>query len=127
MDSVVKNDCNCCAATCNTRLACLRVFLKYLGGKEIDYLYLYHNATLIPQLKEPKTKVKGMSKNAVRALLSVPDVTNKTGRRNLALISLLYATACRIDEVLSLKTGSCIWMQGSHILSSLVKEQRSER
>ncbi len=81
----------------------MRVFLKYLGGKEIDYLYLYHNATLIPQLKEPKTKVKGMSKNAVRALLSVPDVTNKTGRRNLALISLLYATACRIDEVLSLK------------------------
>ena len=50
-----------------------------------------------------KTKVKGMSKNAVKALMSVPDVTNKTGRRDLALIILLYATACRIDEVLSLK------------------------
>ena len=99
----LKNDRNCCAATCNNRLACLRVFLKYLGSKEIDYLYLYHDATLIPRLKEPKTKVKGMSKNAVKALMSVPDVTNKTGRRDLALIILLYATACRIDEVLSLK------------------------
>lgn len=124
---MVKNDRNCCAATCNNRLACLRVFLKYLGSKEIDYLYLYHDATLIPRLKEPKTKVKGMSKNAVKALMSVPDVTNKTGRRDLALIILLYATACRIDEVLSLKTSSCIWMLRSHISLSLAKEQRLER
>ena len=101
MDSMVKNDRNCCAATCNNRLACLRVFLKYLGSKEIDYLY--HDATLIPRLKEPKTKVKGMSKNAVKAMMSVPDVINKTGRRDLALIIFLYATACRIDEIMSLK------------------------
>lgn len=99
----LRNDRNCCAATCNNRLACLRVFLKYLGSKEIDYLHLYHDATLIPRLKEPKTKVKGMSKNAVKALMSAPDVTNTTGRRDLALIVLLYATASRIDEVLSLK------------------------
>ncbi|MGC6173955.1 tyrosine-type recombinase/integrase [Lacrimispora sp. 38-1] len=99
----LKNERNCCSETCNNRLACLRVFLKYLGSKEIDYLYLYHEATLIPRLKEPKTKVKGMSKNAVKALMSVPDATDKTGRRDLALIVLLYATACRIDEILSLK------------------------
>jgi site-specific recombinase XerD len=99
----LKNERNCCSETCNNRIACLRVFLKYLGSKEIDYLYLYHEATLIPRLKEPKTKVKGMSKNAVKALMSVPDATDKTGRRDLTLIVLLYATACRIDEILSLK------------------------
>lgn len=99
----LKNERNCCPATCNNRLACLRVFLKYLGNKELDFLYLYHEATLIPRLKTPKTKVEGMSKNAVKALMSVPDVTTKIGRRDLALIIILYATACRIDEILSLK------------------------
>lgn len=79
------------------------VIFRLLYSTGIDYLYLYHDATLIPRLKETKTKVKGMSKNAVRALMSVPDATNKTGRRDFALIILLYATACRIDEVLSLK------------------------
>lgn len=99
----LKNNRNCGAATCNNRLACLRVFLKYLGSKELDFLYLYHDATLIPRQKETKTKVKGMSKNAVKTLMSVPDVSTKMGRRDLALLILLYATACRIDEILSLK------------------------
>lgn len=99
----LKNERNCSPATCNNRLACLRVFLKYLGSKEIDFLYLYHEATLIPRSKMPKNKVKGMSKNAVKALMSAPNVTTRTGRRDLTLIILLYATACRIDEILSLK------------------------
>ena len=94
----------CSPETCNNRLASLRAFLKYLGSREISLLYLYQDATRIPRKKEVRKKVKGMSKKAVQVLLSVPDLSTKTGRRDLALMIIIYSTAARIDEILSLKT-----------------------
>jgi site-specific recombinase XerD len=89
--------------TCNNRLASLRAFLKYLGSKDISLLYLSEDATRIPRKKEIRKKVKGMSKKAVQSLLSVPDLLTKAGRRDLALMIILYSTAARMDEILSLK------------------------
>ena len=93
----------CGPATCNNRLASLRVFLKYLGKKDASYLHLSQAASQIPRKKQRRKKVTGMSKKAVQALLSVPDITTKTGRRDLALMITIYSTAARLDEVLSLK------------------------
>ena len=95
----------CSPETCNNRLASLRAFLKYLGSRDISFLYLSEEATRIPRKKELRKKVKGMSKKAVQGLLSVPDLSTKAGRRDLALMIILYSTAARIDEILSLKTG----------------------
>lgn len=94
----------CSPETCNNRLASLRVFLKYLGSREISLLYLSEDATRIPRKKAVHKKVKGMSKKAVQALLSVPNLSTKAGRRDLALMIIIYSTAARIDEILSLKT-----------------------
>lgn len=44
-----------------------------------------------------------MSKDAVKALMSVPNVSTKTGQRDLVLLIILYCTAARIDEILSMK------------------------
>ena len=94
----------CSPETCNNRLASLRTFLKYLGSKEISLLYLSEDATRIPRKKEVRKKVKGMSKKAVQVLLSVPDLSTKAGRRDLTLMIIIYSTAARMDEILSLKT-----------------------
>jgi len=93
----------CSPETCNNRLASLRAFLKYLGSREISLLYLYEDATRILRKKEMRKKVKGMRKKAVHALLSVPDLSTKAGRRDLVLMIIIYSTAARIDEILSLK------------------------
>ena len=93
----------CSPGTCNNRLAALRVFLKYLAKKDITYLYLSQAASLIERKKQRRKKVTGMSKKAVKALLSVPNVSSKTDRRDLALMITLYSTAARLDEILSLK------------------------
>ncbi len=94
----------CSPETCNNRLASLRAFLKYLGSREISLLYLYEDATRIPRKRQFRRKVKGMSKKTVQALLSVPDLSTKAGRRDLTLMIIIYSTAARIDEILSLKT-----------------------
>jgi len=96
---------NCTPQTCNVRLASFRVFLEYLGDKDASLLHLYGDATRINRLKETSRKVTGLSKDAVRALLSAPDTKTSIGRRDIAMIVTLYGTAARIDELLSMKIG----------------------
>ena len=93
----------CDPGTCNNRLASLRVFLKYLGKKDVTFLHLSQEASQIPRKKQSRKKVKGMSKLAVNTLLTVPNLATKTGRRDLALMIVIYSTAARLDEILSLE------------------------
>lgn len=95
----------CTPQTCNVRLASLRVFLEYLSDKNVSLLNLYQSATRVKRLKEASRKVTGMSKDAVRALLAVPDTKTSIGRRDIAMIVTLYSTAARMDELLSMKIG----------------------
>jgi len=95
----------CSPGTCNNRLASLRVFLKYIGERDVSLLYLYQVASGIQRRKEVRRKIRGMSKDAVQALLAAPDVSTTAGRRDLALMVTIYSTAARIDEVLSMKIG----------------------
>ena len=93
----------CSPETCNIRLASLRAFLKYLGSREILFLYLSEDASRIPRKKVLRKKVRGMTKKAVQVLLSIPDLSTKAGRRDLVLMIIIYSTAARMDEILSLK------------------------
>ena len=95
----------CSPETCNNRLSSLRAFLKYLGIREISFLYISEDASRIPRRKETHKKVEGMSKKAMQALLSAPELSTKAGRRDLALIVIMYGTAARMDEILSMKIG----------------------
>lgn len=99
----MKNKRDCSGETCNVRLTSIRAFLKYLAGKDISYLSLYQNAMLVPRQRVVRKKVTGMSKEAMKALMSIPDVSTKTGQRDLVLLVVLYCTAGRIDEILSIK------------------------
>jgi len=93
----------CSADTCNNRLASLRAFLKYLGNRDVLFLHLSQAASKIPRRKTFAKKVTGMSKKAVQALLTAPSSSTKAGRRDIALMVVMYSTAARIDEVLSMK------------------------
>jgi site-specific recombinase XerD len=77
--------------------------MKYLAGKNIAYLSLYHEIMVIPRQKVIRKKVTGMSKEAMKILMSIPNVSTKTGQRDLVLLIVLYSTAARIDGVLSMK------------------------
>jgi site-specific recombinase XerD len=94
---------SCSPETCNNRLASLRAFLKYLSSRDVLYLHLSQAASRIERKKVYAKKVTGMSKRAVNALLDAPDSSTKVGRRDIALMVVMYSTAARIDEILSMK------------------------
>lgn len=89
--------------TVNNRLAALRIFLSYLGRQDISLLNIHTEASLIPRRKQPKIKVKGISKEAIKILFNEIDQKTRTGRRDLAMFILIYNTGIRLNEVLSIK------------------------
>ena len=104
----LKNTRNCSPATCNVRLSTLRAFLKYLSGRDISFVSVFLQSMNVPNQKTPKRKVVGLSKQAVDALLSMPNQKSEIGFRDYTLILLLYSTAVRISELLTLKIGNIV-------------------
>lgn len=95
----------CSPQTCNVRLSALRSFLGYLGNSNIRYKSILYDAKTIVKRKTQKTKAKSMSLDAVRVIINTPDTRTPTGYRDSVLMSFLYVTACRINEVLSIRIG----------------------
>lgn len=94
---------NCSPSSCNVRLGSLRTFLKYVGDHSAKLLYIYQESTTVRKQKVPARKVEGLTKEAVKTLLEMPDTHQPIGRRDLTFMILLYATATRIGEILQLK------------------------
>ena len=99
----LKESRNCSPDTCNVRLASLRVFLEYVASRDVSLIYLSQDAKLITRQKCVKKKVCGLTRDAVAAMLAAPDVTTDIGKRDLVFMILLYTTAARMDEILSIK------------------------
>lgn len=99
----LKDKRGCSPQTCNNRLGSFRTFLNYLGSRKPEYLYLYQEASGIPLMRMQKKKVKGLTRESVKALMDCTDPQRQMGRRDLVLMIVLYGTAARIDEILSLK------------------------
>jgi site-specific recombinase XerD len=99
----LKDNRSCSPATCNVRLASIRTFLEYIGSRDIRFMYLYQEAKSIKRQKCARKKVSGLTRAAVTEMLAAPDPASKLGKRDLVFMILLYATAGRLDEILSIK------------------------
>jgi site-specific recombinase XerD len=93
-------------STCNHHLACLRTFLKYLVSKDVSFLKYMVETEGIPAMKCPKKGVEEITKEAIKALFAVPDIKTVIGLRDLTFLTLMYSTATRVNEVLSLQISS---------------------
>jgi site-specific recombinase XerD len=96
---------SCAAATCNVRLASIRVFLDYAASRDVALVHLAQDAKTIRRQKTARAKVDCLTRDAVAAMLAAPDLATTAGRRDLVLMVLLYATAARLGELLALKVG----------------------
>lgn len=92
-----------CPQTCNARLSAIRMFARYASRHDRAFANLEFEAMAVPLRKAPKAKVEGMSEAAVSAITHAPDQLDRNGRRDTALMVALYATACRIGELLSMR------------------------
>lgn len=94
---------NCGITTRNHRLAGIKAFFKYIQIVEPKYLNLCNQIINgLHNKKAPKPIIKYLDKNGISLLLSQPDATTASGRRDLTLLSVLYDTAARVQELCDL-------------------------
>jgi len=95
---------NCKPRTCNLRLSAIKTFLRYCGHHIINES-ISREVLDLPMKKVRKEKIEYMSCEAVAAILNAPDDRYIFGRRNKAILSLLYDSAARVQELVDIEVG----------------------
>lgn len=90
---------NCSVSTRNQRLAALHAFCKYLQSEQPQALYQYQQVMAIPMKKTQQPAMNYLTLDAIKSLLAVPDHATKNGRRDAVLLSLLYDSGARVQEI----------------------------
>ena len=99
----LKNNRGCSNSTCNHRLASIRSFLKYIAHRDVRFIEQENKSANIKFMRVAKKEFVEVTQYAMKALFAAPDLSRKIGKRDFALFNLMYNTAARINEVLSLR------------------------
>jgi len=98
----IQRERKCSNTTRNSRLAAIHSFYRYLQYESMDYL---HECQKILSVRFKKTKRESMTYltiEGIKLLLQQPDTTTSRGRRDLTLLSLMYDTGARVQEIIDL-------------------------
>lgn len=88
--------------TRNLRLAAIHSFFNYIQYFAPDNLYECQGILSVKIKKKDKKAINYLTLDGIRLLLEQPDRTTFKGRRDLALLSLMYDTGARVQEVIDL-------------------------
>jgi len=93
----------CIASTRNVRLAAFHSFCRYLQMEFPDFMHPAQQILSIPMKKNKKVSVEYITVEAMKFLLEKPDSSTKGGRRDMVLLSLLYDSGARVQELADIK------------------------
>ncbi|HBT66022.1 MAG TPA: integrase [Ruminococcaceae bacterium] len=96
----------CSVSTVNQRLAGIHSFFRYIQIDYPDLLLECQKILSIPFRKKPAPAVNYLNATDLRLILEQPDCSTRSGRRDLTLLSLLYDTGGRVQEIADLTVGS---------------------
>ena len=91
--------------TRNYRLAALHAFFRYVQSEVPDHLLECQRIIAIPLRRHPRTTVGYLAKEDLARILAQPDVRTGAGRRDAVLLSVLYDTGARVQELIDMSAG----------------------
>lgn len=89
--------------TRNQRLACIKSFYQYCAIDEINNINNIRKILSIKAKKEVKKIINYLTEEELQKLFNSIDTSTNKGRRNLILLTLLYDTAARSNEIVNLR------------------------
>ena len=96
-------DRGCSIATRNQRLVAIHAFFRYVQVQEPAYLHLSQQILQIPCKKHPPSTVQHLTTEQIKDLLEAPNPRTESGRRDMTLLSVLYDTGARVQELCDLR------------------------
>lgn len=89
--------------TRNQRLAAIHSFFRYVQEEEPSFLHECQRILAIPFKKTLDRSINFLSLEVVKTILAQPKATTTEGRRDIVLLSLMYDTGARVQEIIDLK------------------------
>ena len=111
----LEDDLHCSASTRNQRLAALKSFFRFVQVERPDLLAECQAILTIKNKKSPKPVIDYLTGEETELLFQQPDTTTQKGRRDLALLTLMYDSAARVQEICDLKV-SCISLKAPAVI-----------
>ena len=90
-------------ATANQRLAVLHAFFKYVQNRDPQHLLQCQQIRAVALAKTPKPAVVFLSIEQLQLVFAQIDDSTRSGRRDAALLHLLYDSGARVQELCDLK------------------------
>jgi site-specific recombinase XerD len=101
----LRNDRHASIRTQNHRLAALHAFFRYVQSEVPERLLQSQQILAIPLRRHPRHSVGYLSKELLAQILAQPDLRTPSGRRDAVLLSVLYDTGARVQELIDLNAG----------------------
>jgi site-specific recombinase XerD len=98
----LETDRGCSVSTRNQRLAAIHAFFRYIQMEEPGHLFLCQQILAIPMKRSASKTMNYLTLDAMKAILEQPDTSCFMGRRDLVLLSLMYDTGTRVQEIADL-------------------------
>jgi len=89
--------------TRNQRLAAMKAFAHYVQYRNPEYLENCTDIIALRPKKHEKPVIPFLTEEELKALLAQPDPSTRHGLRDLTLLSLLYDSGARVQEITDLK------------------------
>ena len=93
------------AATRNVRLAALHAFFRYAAASAPEQLARSQQILLIPFKRADQRPMDYLEYAELQAVLEAVDRSTAAGRRDYALLAILFNTGARVQEILDLRPG----------------------
>lgn len=94
---------NVSMTTRNQRLVALHSFFRYVQKNSPAHMELSAKILNIPYKKAPRTMVSYLCEDDMRTLLAQPSGNTREGFRDMVLLSVLYDTGARVQELVDIK------------------------
>jgi site-specific recombinase XerD len=119
----VQQERKCGNATRNYRLAAIHSFFCYLQYECPEQIYQWQRVLSIKVQKHQKKNINYLTLEGIKLIFAQVDATHANGRRNLAMLALMYDSGARVQELIDL-TSSSIRLETPYIVKLLGKGRK---
>jgi site-specific recombinase XerD len=122
----LETDRGCCISTRNQRLAAIHSFFRFVQSEQPAGIFHFQKVIAIPQKSGQKVAVEHLSSEAIELLLKQPNTQSARGRRDLTLLSVLYDTGARVQELIDLRPCDVL-LEGAAVITLTGKGNKVRR
>lgn len=100
----------------NIRLAAIHAFFKYLQSREPKYLFQCQQVMSVEMARTEKKMIGFLSVDELKLLFSQISESSPLGRRDSAMLYLLYDTGARVQELCDLRVRDMFLSENPHVI-----------